>query len=194
MTTRGYAAPEVAATYNRARELCEQAGDTSELFPVLYGMFLLYLGRAEHETGREFGEQCLSLAQRLDDSALLLSAHQALGVSWFYLGQLSQAHAHLEQGMRLYDPQQHHALAFRHGNVDPGVACLAYAGWTLWVQGYPDQALERANEALTLAQNLEHPFTLARGLYHTTLQHQLRREWQVVYEHAETAITVATAQ
>ena len=139
-------------------------------------------------------EQCLSLARRLDDPALLLEAHLALGVSWFYLGQLSQAHAHLEQGMRLYDPQQHHALAFRYGNLDPGVACLAYAGWTLWLLGYPDQALERANEALTLAQNLEHPYTLARGLYWTTLLHQLRREWQVVSERAETAITVATAQ
>ena len=73
--------------------------------------------------------------------------------------------------------------------IDPGVACLAYAGWTLWVQGYPDQALERANEALMLAQNLEHPYTLARGLYWTTLLHQLRREAPVVYERAETAIT-----
>src|SRR5262249_10814311 len=121
MATRGYAAPEVAATYHRARELCQQAGDTAELFPVLWGMFALYLGRAEHETAREFGEQCLSLAQRLDDPALLLSAHQALGNSWFYLAQLPQAHAHLTQGIRLYDPQQHHALAFRHGN-DHGVS------------------------------------------------------------------------
>ena len=110
------------------------------------------------------GEQCLSLARRLDDPALLLEAHLALGDSWFHLGQPSQAHAHFEQGIRIYDPQQHHALAFRYGNVDPGVACLAYGMWTLWMLGYPDQALERANEALTLAQNLEHPYTLARGL------------------------------
>src|SRR5262249_41325753 len=127
MATRGYATPEVAATYHRARELCQQAGDTSELFPVLWGLFLLYQGRAEHETAREFGEQCLSLARRLDDPALLLEAHFALGLSRFYLGQLSQAHAHFEQGRRLYDPQQHHVLAFRYGNFDPGVACLAAA-------------------------------------------------------------------
>ena len=44
MATRGYAAPEVAATYHRARELCQQAEDTPELFPVLWGMWLLYLG------------------------------------------------------------------------------------------------------------------------------------------------------
>src|ERR671930_1680686 len=55
MTTRGYAAPEVAAAYNRARELCQQAGDTSALFPVLWGMWVPYLGRAEHETARELG-------------------------------------------------------------------------------------------------------------------------------------------
>jgi len=194
MATRGYAAPEVAATYNRARELCQQAGDTSELFPVLWGMYLLSHARAEHETAREWAEQCLSLARRLEDPALLLEAHLPLGASWFCLGQLSQAHAHLEQCMRLYDPQQHHALAFRYGNLDPGVSCLAFAGLTLWLLGYPDQALERSHQVLTLAQHLEHPYTLARGLYWTTILHQLRREWQVVCERAETAITVATAQ
>jgi predicted ATPase len=192
MAARGYAAPEVAAAYNRARALCQQAGDTSEIFPVLFGLWLLYLGRAEHETARELAEQCLSLAQRLDDPALLLEAHCALGGSWFFLGQMSQAHAHLEQGIRLYDPHQHYALALRYGNRDPGVACLAAGGWTLWLQGYPEQALERANAALTLAQHLEHPYTLARGLYWTSLLHQLRREWPVVSERAETMITVAT--
>jgi predicted ATPase len=96
--------------------------------------------------------------------------------------------------MRLYDPQQHHALVFRYGTIDPGVTCLAYAGWTLCLLGYPEQALERTHEALTLIQNLEHPYTVARGLYYTTLVHQWRREWQMVCERAETAITVATAQ
>src|SRR5262245_54351100 len=93
MATIGYAAPEVGATYPRARELCPQAGETPELFPVLFGLWLLYVGRAEHETAREFGEQCLSRARRLDDPSLLLMAHLALGGSGFYLGQLSQAHA-----------------------------------------------------------------------------------------------------
>jgi class 3 adenylate cyclase/predicted ATPase len=194
MTTRGYAAPEVAATYHRARELCEQAEETPELFPVLWGLWVLYMGRAEHEKAQELAEQCLSLARRLDDPALLLEAHLALGDSWFHLGQLSQAHAHFEQIIRLYDPQQHHALAFRYANMDPGVVGLVFAGLTLWLLGYPEQALERANEALTLAQNLEHPYTLARGIYYTTFMHQWRREWQVVYERATTAITVATAQ
>ena len=47
---------------------------------------------------------------------------------------------------------------------DPGVACLSYAAWALWFLGYPDQALKRSHEALTLAQELSHPFSLAFAL------------------------------
>ena len=57
------------------------------------------------------------------------------------------AQAHLEQGIALYDPQQHRAHAFRYGQ-DPGVVCRSYAASTLWYLGYPDQALQRSHEAL----------------------------------------------
>jgi predicted ATPase len=36
--TKGFAAPEVEQAYTRARELCQQMGDISKLFPVLYGL------------------------------------------------------------------------------------------------------------------------------------------------------------
>ncbi len=38
--------------------------------------------------------------------------------------------------------------------------CLPMS-WTLWFLGYPDQALKRSHEALTLAQGLSHPYSLA---------------------------------
>ena len=47
---------------------------------------------------------------------------------------------------------------------DPGVMCLSYAAWALWFLGYPDQALKRSQEALTLARELSHPFSLAVAL------------------------------
>ena len=69
----------------------------------------------------------------------------------------------MEQGIALYDPQQHRSHAFLYGQ-DPGVTCLSYAAWALWFLGYPDQALKRSHEALTLAQELSHPFSLAFAL------------------------------
>jgi predicted ATPase len=35
MASKGYSAPEVGHAYARARELCQQLGDTPQLFPVL---------------------------------------------------------------------------------------------------------------------------------------------------------------
>ena len=58
----------------------------------------------------------------------------------FWLGELTTARVHLEQGIALYNPRQHHTYTVRYGE-DPGVVCLMYAALALWEPGYPDQAL-----------------------------------------------------
>jgi predicted ATPase len=81
MATRGYGAPEVARAYERARDLCEQVGEPGELFPVLWGLWLLSLGRGRHAESRRYGEECLALARRIGDSGLLMEAHMGLCAS-----------------------------------------------------------------------------------------------------------------
>ena len=61
--------------------------------------------------------------------------------------------------MTLYNPQQHRASAFLYGD-DAGMICHRYAAWALWYLGYPDQGLARNHEAVTLAQQSAHPFSL----------------------------------
>ena len=43
---------------------------------------------------------------------------------------------------------------------------MAYDACCLWVLGYPDQALKRSQETLTLALELNHPFTLVEAFCH----------------------------
>ena len=43
MASKGYAAPELEKAYARARDLCRQIGDSAELFPVLFGLFVFFL-------------------------------------------------------------------------------------------------------------------------------------------------------
>ena len=62
--TKGWTAPEVEETYTRAHELCEQVGETPDLFPALWGLWLFHMSRAEIPTARNLGEQLLSLGQR----------------------------------------------------------------------------------------------------------------------------------
>jgi predicted ATPase len=192
IATRGYAAPEVEKAYVRARELCQQVGETPQLFPVLHGLYRFYHIRGELQTAREVGEQVLSLAQSAHDPVLLLpEAHRALGVTLFFLGELVPARAHLEQGIAFYDPRQHCSHTFLYGS-DPGMVCLVHAAWVLWCLGYPDQAMQRSYEARALAQEVSHPFNLAFALNFTARLHQYRREGQVAKEQAEAAIALAT--
>ncbi len=194
MSTKGYAAPEVVQAYTRARELSQQVGETPAHFLILYNLWVFYVIRADHQTTLELGEQCLALAHRLQDATLRLMAHYVLGVSWFYRGSPPLACAHLEHMMALYDPAQHHVLAYHYGGFDPGIVGFCYYAWALWLRGYPAQARAQSAKALHLAQQLAHPYTLARTLYYDALLCQLRRDAPAVRAQADAAITVATAQ
>jgi predicted ATPase len=99
----------------------------------------------------------------------------------------------LTQGIVLDDLRQHRALAFLYGE-DAGVICRNYAAWTLWYLGYPDQGLARTQEAVTLAQQSAHPFSLGFALCLTAVCHQFRREVRCTQEGAEAAMSLAMEQ
>src|SRR5262245_3437903 len=193
MATKGYTAPEVRETYTSAQQLCQHLDDPHQLFPVLRGLHMYYHVRAELQTAHTLGEQLLALAQQAQDAAMLVAAHRALGVTLYQLGAVASAHTHLAQGIALYDSQQHRAAAFLYGE-DSGVVCHSFAALSLWILGYPDQALAQSQEAVTLAQQSAHTFSRGFVLTFTTVFHQLRRELPATQEHAEAAIVLAKEQ
>jgi predicted ATPase/class 3 adenylate cyclase len=189
---KGSSAPEVERLNTRARELCEQVGEPPQLFRVLWGFWLMYNARGDHQTMRALGEQLLRMAQRLADPDLLLEAHHALWTSLFSGGELAAARMHQEQGLRLYDPQRHRTHAVLYSGHDPGVCCRYRAAPVLWLLGYPDQALASSQVALALAQQIGHSLSLAVALYWAAALHHLRREVLLTQTRAEAAMTLAT--
>jgi hypothetical protein len=91
----------------------------------------------------------------------------------YRLGEFALAREHLEQGIAFYDPQKHRPYAALD---DPAVYCLSFAAYTLWFLGYADQALQRSHEALSLAQEISRPLSLAFALDLAAVLHQRRRE------------------
>ena len=154
--TRGFGAPEVGRVYARARELCQKVGESPQLFPSLFGTWLYY-NATELQTAQKIGEQLRTIAQRAQDPELNLQAHHALWTTSFFLGNFVKTREHAEQGMIIYDPQQHRSHAFIYGGHDPGACCRYFGAPAMWFLGYPDQALDRVNEAVNLAQDLSHP-------------------------------------
>jgi predicted ATPase/class 3 adenylate cyclase len=191
IAVKGFASLATERAYTRARKLCKQVGETPQLFPVLHGLFRFHLLRAELQTTREMAEHFFNMAQRAQDPALLLEGKRIVGSTIFWLGDFATARAHLEQGAALYDPQQHRSHAFEYGQ-DPGAACLSLAAWPIWGLGYPDQALQSIDKALTLAQEAAHPFSLAYALTWASTVSQLRREAKALQERTEALITLCS--
>ena len=148
---KGYAAAEVETTYTRARELCQQLGETSQLFSALYGLWAFHQSSADLRTAHDLAQQLLQLARTRHEQTLLAEAHRACGGTLQMLGEFPAALEHLNQGI---------TLAHRHGRdshsshspADLEVACLAYAALVQWFLGYPEQALARMGEALVRAR------------------------------------------
>ncbi|MFN2272607.1 MAG: hypothetical protein ACK2US_17325, partial [Anaerolineae bacterium] len=177
--------PEAARAYDRARELCQQMGKTSQLGPILGALATLRYVGAEYENARALGQEALKLAKQTGDPVLLAASHWRLGFILFALGEYTAAHAHLEKTMVFYEPHHHQAL-ISMCVANPGPSAIAYDACCLWCLGYPDQALQRSEEALTLARELDHPFTLGDVLSFAGCQlHVMRRDAQALKESAE---------
>ncbi|HEY5868219.1 MAG TPA: adenylate/guanylate cyclase domain-containing protein, partial [Candidatus Tectomicrobia bacterium] len=191
LMTKGQAALEVEHAYTQAYALCQQVGETPQLVPVLLGLWRFYNGRSQLHTAHEFGETLLRLAQRSHDSMLTVLAHTALGQNLAFLGALPAARLHAEEAIAHDTPGQRRTPMFQIGQ-DPGVGCRVCAAWTLSFLGYPEQALARVHDALALAHELSHPYSLAYAWCMAAIVSKFSRDVPAVYEQAEATVALST--
>ena len=194
LMTRGYAAEEVEANYARAHTLCRQLDETPQLLPVLFGLWLFYLVRARYRTALELAQQIIRLAEAQQEVVVLLEAYQVQGITYFYLGDLTQAKHFLEQAVALYDARLHGPTSSTYSGADHGVACLSHLALTLWLLGYPDRARANCHEAVALAKKQAHPYSIAFAGFMAGWLHQYLKEPQQALFHTKEAMQVATEQ
>jgi tetratricopeptide (TPR) repeat protein len=188
---KGFGDLELKQTYVRARELCQQTGNTADLFWALLGLTNYYEVGVELCAARELAERLVDLAQQQNSPCFLASAHNHLGIILLYLGELNAFREHMTQVLALYDPREYRALAYQSG-FDPKLSCLVHDSLALWCLGYPDQAARRNREALALAKELAHPFLLAMALVFAAQVHQHLQETEAARGQAEAAIWLCT--
>lgn len=186
MATRGYGASETGTAFSRARELCQVVGGSGDLCPVLAGVWLFELTRANHAGGREVAEEILSRAAAAGDPEALIVGHVAAATSDMHAGAPLLASPRFNQAIALHETHRPGMLGYRYG-IEFGVAGYAYAAWCEWLLGRPDQALRLGNQGLAALDHQKHLFTMSRGYYWNAVLHQLRGEWSLVRERAELA-------
>jgi class 3 adenylate cyclase len=137
MAVKGWAAPEAMQAYSRADELSRVLGDHSERFKIVWGLWILHIGRGESRRGRELSNELFRLAEQEDDDDLRLEAHHSAWGTLTWLGEFAACSEHTKRGLTIYRPAHHGAHAFTYGGHDPGVCGCALGAVNLWFLGYP---------------------------------------------------------
>jgi DNA-binding winged helix-turn-helix (wHTH) protein/tetratricopeptide (TPR) repeat protein len=191
MAAKGYATPEVGTAYARALALCQQLDDAAQLGRVLGGSWIFHLARAEFHTAREMAEQMLELGETTNDPDILGPAHHGVGQVLFHTGEFAPAKENLEQAFALFTRQLLSSPDAIPSVQDGRVISLGFLAFSLWHLGYPDQAFQKAQEALTLARELSHPFTLAYALFFVAAVHGYRGEHARVHQPNEEMLALS---
>ena len=191
--TRGWANPEVGASYARASSLIGPAGDAPQLFPTRVGILTYHLVRGEMAVAYEMAAQELDLAERFGQPELRLEAEVDRGTTSYYLGHTARALEHLERAIAIYDPALHHAHAFMYGK-DPGAVALVHASGALWLLGRAEDGLAAAKRARALAGTWAHPFSAIWAAIGEAFALQVRGDAAGLREVSEWVVAESMAQ
>jgi class 3 adenylate cyclase/tetratricopeptide (TPR) repeat protein len=185
IATKGFASSEAEMAYQRAQDLSRELGRDTDLFTALRGLGYVHHVRGDlRQSMREFPE-AIDLARRIGEPALLVQAYHFAGVTTFHLGAFQTARDWLQRSLEADDsPSSYHSELY---GINMGVFCHAYIGHCDWHLGYSDRALKAAEEALSLAREVSHPFSIALALAYLAMLHQFRCEPEGALETAEEA-------
>jgi predicted ATPase len=192
--TEGYASPGAGESMTKAREICERIGETPELFPAIYGLWLYYTVGGRLSDARSMGEQLLRMAEQVSAAQastqgvmMQVGANFALGFDLLWMGEQAEGYRHLEAGRALYDKRLHHAYRALY-RTEPGIACHTFSARSLWFLGYPDQARRRLEETFEIVRGLNDPHDLAFTQTIAAGMHLFYRETERAREQAEACL------
>ncbi len=189
--TAGYAADETAETCQRAQELCRKVGDVKKLFRALYAVWSLYYIRPDQEKALELAQEFKSLAENEHESDQLVAAYSAVGHTCTTMGRYAQARAHFDKAIELYDPEQDLSLAIKYGE-HPGIGSKIVRSTVDWMMGFPNTAVQSAENNLEEAKLISHPNTIAWAGVTLAMVHKDCRDQQMTRKYSEEVISYTT--
>ena len=182
IATQGHTVPEVEQTYTRVLHLSQESGDLATRFQALFGLWVNALVRGKYRRSHELADQLLALAEQTANLQFSIMAHDALGQSLYWQGRLHDAQEQFEQVLACHNPSLPRLVWVW---FDVGTDAYFYFAPILWLLGYPDRAQRQAHEALRVAQERAHPWSLAMALWFSCFVADFRQEWDTLQERAE---------
>jgi class 3 adenylate cyclase len=187
--SKGYAADETKAAFERTSALAARAELPGERFSAPYGQYLWSWSRGEFRVARDTAERFLREAEAEGRIAEARVAHIGLGLSCMQLGDLREARTQLELGLsRFEEPGSEIREKF---GVDAGASVRAFLAFTLWLSGDLPRVRELIEEATRLAGELGHPPTTATVLMYKIAIETARNDFERVVVDAENFLKIS---
>ena len=162
--THGYATPETFGVFSHARNLLGHHATPTEQMTVLWGVYLAHAVRAEHLAARGVGERLLDLADAHEHPGMAALANRFMGAAHWMLGAFTDARSHLERTLQVYAANRQTITSYKGFGADDEVVALSALARTLWILGYPDQAVTAVRQSLANARSTGFAFTIALAL------------------------------
>ncbi|WP_407158021.1 ATP-binding protein [Bradyrhizobium sp. STM 3557] len=145
-----------------ALRLAEQSNDISNQLRLIDELHLLYFMAGNADNALDIARRGVATAAANDDFDALARMQVSLGVSLLLIGDIAAARSHVEAALSQQPAIESHGRGqFSLDYPDRAHVTLARI---LWLQGYPDQAMEMAQQAIAHAVALGHPVRLTRAL------------------------------
>lgn len=192
--SRGYAADEVKACYNRVQDLCIQLNKPSLLYSVLISRWRYSLIISDLTEAIRLANDIYDLAVTENVPSLLIGAYRALSITIYYNGDFKRAKAYAQSGIDLWESGGA-ALQSVNEIYTPVITCMCVDAKILWHSGFPEKAREQINEAVGLARKLGDLDALAApSLFMKCYIHQFCRQYAEILQTAEELIELCTSQ
>src|ERR1700733_7693337 len=158
---KAYTAPETVAAFRAAKWLLDAgAGDDSQRFFVLMGLYMTPYIAAQLESALELGREFVEAAERQDETYYRLVGYRMLASMQIAMGQNREALKNLQRAVGLRDPSRQKPVGLRF-STDPGVSTLCSKIWVLSSLGLHDQAARVRDIVRSELPNHKIPGTIA---------------------------------
>jgi len=158
MFTRGMTETALMALH-RSLAIAESRGEAFGQMQLLGPLHMFHLRMGDYKTSLLYAERSATVSGTIDDPAAATLSHALLGITHHITGGLNRARSELEAAL------QPGPGSARINEIYLGFDHQLWAGMalarTLWLQGYPDQAIERAHRTIADTIRLGHPVTVS---------------------------------
>jgi predicted ATPase len=161
--TRGMSAPEARICYERAEPLCHSLNRPALLYSALMGQWYYSLMTAKLSATLQIAKRVYSLAQRQNDTRIMLGGCFALTVSYYYSGDFETARQYAMLGVQIWRSRSMQSPV--QELIAPAVACLTWKALSEWHFGEIASCKMTMAEAIVLARELNDMAALGMALY-----------------------------